>query len=65
MNNRVVLYDFKHKLSDPTNVSDHEHLDYFQTGDPFEPAFLHFRHSVVKLLLRFRLFERRWDLQTQ
>ena len=64
-NNRVVLYDFKHKLSDPTNVSDHEHLDYFQTGDSFEPAFLHFRHSVVKLLLRFRLFERRWDLQTQ
>ena len=64
-NNRVVLYDFKHKLSDPTEITDHEHLDYFQAVDSYEPAFLRVRHSIVTFLLRFGLFERRWFLQTQ
>ena len=64
-NNRVVLYDFKHKLSDPTQISDHEHLDYYQVNDSYEPAFRHFRHKVAIFLQKIGLFERRWFLQTQ
>jgi hypothetical protein len=64
-NNRVVLYDFKHKLSDPTLVTDHEHLDYYQVNDSYEPAFPHFRHKVAMFLQKFGLLERRWFLQTQ
>ena len=64
-NNRVVLYDFKHKLSDPTQISDHEHLDYYQVNNSYEPAFRHFRHKVAIFLQKIGLFERRWFLQTQ
>lgn len=46
--NRVVSYDIKHSLADPTIISDHEHLDPFR-ADP--------THLPVTRLLRRKIGE--------
>lgn len=37
-NNRVVTYNVKHSLADPTIISDHEHLDPFRAEPTHMPA---------------------------
>lgn len=49
-NNRLIVYDLKHALSDITIISDHEHLDPFR-GDPTHlPFFQWCRASIGEIL---------------
>lgn len=48
--NRLVTYNVKHSLHDPTVISDHEHLDPFRADPTHIPAFRALRQRVGKFL---------------
>lgn len=48
--NRLVTYNIKHSLRDPTLISDHEHLDPFRADPTHLPMFQAFRQRVGKFL---------------
>jgi hypothetical protein len=48
--NRLVTYNVKHSLRDPTLISDHEHLDSFRADPTHLPMFQAFRQRVGKYL---------------
>ena len=50
--NRVVLYDLKHSLADPTLLSHYEHLDPFRADPTHMPAFKWLRISIGNLLAK-------------
>ena len=51
-NNRLVTYNVKHSLSDPSVITDHEHLDPFRADPTHFPATQQFRIRVGALLGR-------------
>ena len=53
-NNRLIVYDLKHALSDITIVSDHEHLDPFR-GDPTHLPFFQWCRASGGEFLSHRL----------
>ena len=53
-NNRLIVYDIKHALSDITIISDHEHLDPFR-GDPTHLPFFQWCRASVGEFLSHRL----------
>ena len=42
-NNRLITFSIKHDYSDPTLISDHEHLDPYRSDPTFLPMTLHMR----------------------
>jgi len=50
--NRVITFDVKHSLRDPSLISDHEHLDPYRGEPTHFPATRWFRLRVGKLLMR-------------
>jgi hypothetical protein len=48
--NRLVTYDVKHSLRDPTLISDHEHLDPFRADPTHLPLFQALRQRVGKYI---------------
>jgi hypothetical protein len=51
-NNRLVTYNVKHSLADPTVISDHEHLDPFRADPTHFPATQQLRIRAGALLGR-------------
>lgn len=49
-NNRVITYNIKHSLVDPTVISDHEHLDPFRSDPTHQPATVAWRIRLSELL---------------
>ena len=49
-NNRVVAFNVKHSLADPTVISDHEHLDPFRAGPTGIPVTQVARQKVGGML---------------
>lgn len=50
--NRVILYDVKHSLDDPTLLSHYEHLDPYRADPTHMPAFKWLRIEVGRFLAR-------------
>ena len=50
--NRVITFDVKHSLRDPSVISDHEHLDPYRGEPTHIPATRWFRLRVGKWLMR-------------
>tara|TARA_B100001093_G_scaffold478210_1_gene506155 strand:- start:2038 stop:2883 length:846 start_codon:yes stop_codon:yes gene_type:complete len=57
-NNRVVLYDIKHSLVDPTLFSHFEHLDPFRADPTHLPAFKWLRITIGKFLAKRGIYLR-------
>lgn len=49
-NNRLITYDIRHSLADPTNVLAQEHLDPFRGETTHGPAFSLFRQRIGRWL---------------
>jgi hypothetical protein len=49
-NNRAVIFDIKHSLSDPHVISDHEHMDPFRADATHIPATLALRRNIYRWL---------------
>lgn len=42
-NNRLIVYDMKHSLADPTAITDHEHMDPYRSDPTHFPLTRHLR----------------------
>ena len=49
-NNRIITYNIKHSLADPTVISDHEHLDPFRSDVTHQPATIAWRIRLAAFL---------------
>jgi hypothetical protein len=49
-NNRAVVFDIKHSLTDPQVISDHEHMDPFRADATHIPATLALRRNIYRWL---------------
>ena len=58
-NNRLVVLDIKHSLSDPTRMSHFEHLDPYRSDPTHFPAFRWFRREIGWFLARHNIYRRR------
>ena len=50
--NRVITFNVKHSFKDPTNISDHEHLDPYRGEPTHFPATQWLRLRLGKWLMR-------------
>jgi hypothetical protein len=53
-NNRLIVYNIKHSLADPTVISDHEHMDPFRSDPTHLPASQRLRLTLGGWLQRVR-----------
>ncbi|MBT5414124.1 MAG: hypothetical protein HOH66_07980 [Rhodospirillaceae bacterium] len=53
-NNRLVVYNVKHSLADPTVISDHEHMDPFRSDPTHLPASQRLRLAIGGWLQQVR-----------
>ena len=53
-NNRLILFNVKHSMADPTTISDHEHLDPFRADPTHMPLTLRLRKDAGALVTRVR-----------
>jgi hypothetical protein len=51
-NNRLVLYHVRHKFGDPTNITDHEHLDPYRADPTHLPATRWLRQKIGSIAER-------------